>query len=74
MERYVFEDRIFKDAFTHGFRVGNLYRVAGWSIGDHVSCHISSIAPEVYLLWGPTRCESDGDRMPEFKKSMKVHV
>ena len=62
MERYMFENRIFKDAFTHGFRVGNLYQVAGWSIRDHVSCHISFIALEVYLLWGPTRCELDGDR------------
>ena len=37
MKRYVFENEIFKDAFTHGFRVGNLYQAAGWSIGDHVS-------------------------------------
>ena len=56
MERYVFGNRIFKDAFIFEFRVGRK------SIGDHVSCHISSIALEVYLLWGPTRCESDGDR------------
>ena len=61
MESYVFENEIFKDAFSHGFRVGDLYQVAGWSIGDHVNCHISSITPEVYL-WGPTRCELDGDR------------
>ena len=31
------KNRIFKDAFSHGFRVGNLYQVAGWSIGDHVN-------------------------------------
>ena len=49
MERYVFENRIFKDAFAHWFRVGNLYQVARWSIADHVTCHISSIALEVYM-------------------------
>jgi len=52
MERYVFENRIFKDAFTQWFRVVNLYQVAGWSIGDHVSWHISSIALKVHFM-GP---------------------
>jgi len=61
MERYVLKNRIFKDVFSHGFRVGNLYQVARWSIGDHVNWHITSITSEVYL-WGPTQCESDGDR------------
>jgi len=37
MERYVLKNIIFKDDFSHGFRVGNLYQVAGWSIGDHVN-------------------------------------
>lgn len=32
-ERYVFENRIFKDAFTHGFKVGNLYQVVGSPLG-----------------------------------------
>jgi len=37
METYVLENIIFKDAFSHGVRVANLYQVAGWSIGDHVN-------------------------------------
>ena len=73
MERYVFENRIFKDAFTHGFKVGNLYQVAGWSIGDHVSWHISSITPEVYCGALPDVSQIVSG-MPEFKKSMTVHV
>ena len=61
MERYMFKKIIFEDAFSHGFKVGNLYQVAGWSIGDHVNWHIAYITLEVYL-WDPTRCELDGDR------------
>ena len=61
MERYLLKNIIFKDAFSHGFRVGNWYQVAGWSIGDHVNWHIASITLEVYQ-WGPTRCGSDDDR------------
>ena len=37
MERYELKNRIFKDPFSHGFRVGNLYKFVGWSIGDHVN-------------------------------------
>jgi len=43
MERYVFENRIFKDAFE--FRVVLSYRK---STGDHVHWHI---APEVWEAW-----------------------
>ena len=57
MEGYVFENRISKDVFE--FRVVSSCRK---SIGDHTSSHISYIAQEVCLLWGPTQCESDGDR------------
>jgi len=33
MERYVFENEIFKDDFTQGFRVGTLYQVARSPLG-----------------------------------------
>jgi len=66
--------RNFQDAFTLGFRVGNLYQVVGSPLGT-MSC-------DTFLLWHQrfAHCKTLPDvremviRMLEFKESMKVHV
>ena len=68
MARYVFENGIFKDAFIVEFRVGNLYQVAGSPLGT------MSVDTSRLLYVALLDMSQMVIGMPEFKKSMKVHV
>jgi len=73
MKRYVFDKEVFKEAFE--FRVGNLYQVAGSQWGPCRVTHLIYGTEGLPIHYGALPDVSQMvTGMPEFKKSMKVHV